>query len=480
MSLHGKRHQQGHRRRPTAVLRHGTIAMCGASIALLAAMPTASALADSTTHVERRGTPLLTAPRPQGVAGELLPAGRLEELLADLPLRDLSAAQLAHYLAGLEDVGALASLQVGLLGTEELGLAHLEEGLTKSIEQLGASATLGELENTGDLLPAIEGRLEGLLSTLLGAALDTEQKQQLSETLERLGLAQLVSSLLSSATEPSQLSSLADLADGLVEELGPSAVEGLLGSTVEGPFVPTNVESAAKELGTTSEALSGELGQSGTALPATATMLTAPVTGGKLLALAPAVKGLALGLLGAPSSEEASGSSQEEGGTSKGGGNGSGEGKGSGGSGQGGSGTGGSGGTSGSGTPGSGGSGGGTGGLTLVLDLPSTNATTPTPASPGPAKAGKVQIRSWRTKGAVATLVLQAPAAGRLTLHGHGLRSKTVRVAKARRLTLAVKLSKAQTASLHRHRRTLKVRLMASFTSTTQASSSAAVTLDFS
>src|SRR5580692_2381862 len=101
MSSRGERDEGGRRRGPAAVRRRSAAAMCGASIALLAAMPTASALASSAAPADR-GAParsLLAAPRPQVAAGELLPAGRLEELLADLPLGDLSASQLAHYLA---------------------------------------------------------------------------------------------------------------------------------------------------------------------------------------------------------------------------------------------------------------------------------------------------------------------------------------------------------------------------------------------
>jgi hypothetical protein len=403
-----------------------------------------------------------------------LPAGQLEGLLAGLPLSDLSTAQLTHYLAGLEEIGLLAGLKTGH-GTKELGLPGLEEGLSEGIEQLGGSATIGELENTAALLPSIEGKLNGLLSLLLGSALDSGQKQQLSEALEKLDLTQLVGSLLGSAKEPAQLNGLVALADSLVEALGPNTVEGLLGSTLEGPFAPTTVEGTAKELGTTSEALGEELGQLGNTLPATATMLTAPVSGGKLLAIAPAVKGLALGLLEGPSATEESKGAEEKGGGEKSGGSSeSGSGSGTGKGGGGGSGQGGNGGA---GTPGSSSSGGSP--LTLVLNLPGPAVSIPATTAAAAIKPGKVQIRSWRTKDGVATLVLQVPAAGQLTLRGRGLKSKTVRVAKAKRVTLTVKLSRTATASLRRRRRPLKRKLVASFTSTARASSSAAVTLTF-
>lgn len=482
MSSHTWQASQDHRRGTGSARRYGGAILCAASAALLAAMPTASALAQPATQGSgAAAVSSLTKVRRMSTPGELLPAGQLEGLLAGLPLSDLSTTQLAHYLAGLEEIGLLAGLKTGH-GTKELGLPSLEEGLSEGIKQLGGSATIGELENTAALLPSLEGKLNGLLSSLLGSALDGGQKQQLSEALEKLDLTQLVGSLLGSAKEPAQLSGFVALAEGLIEALGPNTVTGLLGSTLEGPFTPSTVEGTAKELGTTSEALSEELGQLGNALSATTTMLTAPVSGGKLLAIAPAVKGLAMGLLEGPSTAEESKvgeekSSEEKGGGEKGAGSsesgsGSGTGKGgSGGSGQGGSG--------GAGAPGSSSSGGGP--LTLVVNLPgpaaSTSTTVATPAAA--TKPGKVQIRSWRTKGALATLVLQVPAAGQLTLRGRGLKSKTVRVAKAKRVTLTVKLSRAATASLRRRRQPLKRKLVASFTSTTRASSSTAVTLTF-
>src|ERR1700691_3093173 len=216
------------KRRATA-RRHGTRALCAASIALLAAMPTASAFASSGADGSGSTAPAL---RALGAPGELLAAGQLDELLAGLPLGDLSTAQLAHYLAGLEGIQVLASLRVGLLGTEELGVVGLEEGLSKAIEQLGGSATLGELENSADLLPDVEGKLDGLLTALLGSALDAGQQQGLSEALGTLDLDQLVGALLASAQEPAQLSGLSSLAGGLFEGLGSGAVEGLLGSTL--------------------------------------------------------------------------------------------------------------------------------------------------------------------------------------------------------------------------------------------------------
>src|ERR1700722_15356618 len=159
-------HSRGGRR--TRLGRRAATAISPASIALLATMPTASALASSAA---RRGSDptsgtFVPAVRPLTAPGELLSAGQLQTLLAALPLNDLSAAQLTHYLAGL-------------LGTEELGLAGLEEGLSHGIEQPGPAATIGELANTAKLLPDIEAKLDDLLTSLLGSALGSSQQQDL-------------------------------------------------------------------------------------------------------------------------------------------------------------------------------------------------------------------------------------------------------------------------------------------------------------
>jgi hypothetical protein len=464
----------------------GAIALAAASVALLATMPTASALAGADPDgPSATATGVAHAVRPLTAPGELLSAAQLETLLAGLPLSDLDATQLAHYLAGLEGVSALATLHVGLLGTETLGFAGLEADLREGIEALGDSATIGALANPAALLPNVEAKLDTILTTLLG----TGPQQALSAALAKLDLDQLVGSLLETAHEPSQLSALSDLANKLFTALGAGAVEGLTGSTLPGPFAATTVENVAKELSSSPEAVSSELGQTAAQLPATATMLTAPLASGKLLAVAPAVKGLAVGLLGSLTGEkggagESPGESGSGGGSGKGG-SGSGQGGASEGSGaQGGSGTGTSGSGSaqnGAGTPGGAGgpgSGGSAGTLTVLVTLPSTaNAGSSTTHPAAKAAPRKIAIRSARTRGAVATIVIQTPAAGRLTLRGHGLATTVHRVPRAARLRLTLTLSKAARASLRRHR--LRIALHASFQSTAGARSSATTTVSF-
>jgi hypothetical protein len=463
-------------------------ALSATLIAALAAMPTASALASAGSSsgsgsASGPGAGALgrsaAAVRPLGAPGEPLPAGELEALLSRLPLNDLSAAQLAHYLAGLEGVGALAGLHKGLLG-EQLGEPGLEGALSEAIAQLkqNPSATLGELANLEDLLPALEGKLGGLLKALLGSLLSTEQQQALEHALGSLDLAQLVGSLLNSAKSEEAplkedlLANLSTLAGGLFGELGGEGkLAGLPGSELA--FAPKSVKEVADELHTTPEAVSGELGQTTAQLPATTTMLTAPLTKGKLAALAPAVKGLALGILGegsegAKGEEKGSGEKNSgekgSGGSSEGSGKGSGEGTGSG--------------TGGQGGPGGSGSGGSTGSTTILLTLPGASSAQSAATAKG--KLGKVTILSHRVRGHVATVVLQVPAAGTVTLTGGGLRSTGAQTAKAEHLTLRVSLSKATAASLRggRHRR-LPVKLKASFRPTSGSGSTATATITF-
>ena len=477
--------------------RGGLAAVSATLVMALAALPTASALASPGASLPGGGAG--SAQRPnlsvgQLVApGELLSTGELQKLLSNLPLNDLSAAQLAHYLAALEGVSVLAELKLGLLSHEELGAAGLEESLRKAIEQLGPSAKLGELTEVEDILPALkralEGKVGGLLAALLG---ELGAETGLESALGSLNLEQLVGSLLQSTTPHEQLAGeLSGLAGGLFGELGAEhKLEGLLGgSELTNGFAPKSVKEVAEQLNTTPLAVSEELGQTAAQLPESATMLTAPLKDGKLAGVAPAVKGLVTGVLSdlseeAPAGEEEGGGkgSGEGSGKGSGEGTGSGEGKGSGtgtgsGSGEGGKGSGSGEGKGGSGEgKGSGGQGGTASGgsTTVLLTVPSTSpAATATKQS-----TGKVSVLSHKVHGHVATVVLSVPAAGTATLTGKGVRGTSKQAARAERLTLQVSLSRAASASLRHHHR-LAVRLDASFHPTSGSNSSATVAVVF-
>jgi hypothetical protein len=474
------------------VRRRAATALSTTLIAALAALPTATALASAGlvgSGASGSTQRLATAVRPATTPGELLSAGKLEELLARLPLSSLSATQLAHYLAGLEGVGTLAGLQ-GLLG-HDLGTAGVEGALAEAIAQLklgNPSATLGELATARDLLPALEGHLAGLLK-LLGSPLSAEQKATLEHALGSLDLDQLTSSLLGSAQPSEQLAGeLSTLAGGLFGELGSGELSSLLGSSLTGGFAAKTERTVAEELHSTPTAVSEALGQTTPPLSETTTMLTAPLTTGGLVGVAPALKGLAMGLLGdAGAGEGGKGTGEGKGGKGSGEGNGSGTGEGGKGSGEGGSGTGqggngagGGGSQGGSGEGGHGGQGGSSGGTTILVTLPSVPSSTQAASAATKHTSGKVRILSHRVSGHVATLVLQVPSAGRVLLAGVGVRSAGAHAAKAGRLTLRVSLSRAVVASLRRSRRhRLAVKLTASFKPAAGSGSFATVTVTF-
>ncbi|HEY5045170.1 MAG TPA: hypothetical protein VII53_04870 [Solirubrobacteraceae bacterium] len=90
----------------------------------------------------------------------------------------------------------------------------------------------------------------------------------------------------------------------------------------------------------------------------------------------------------------------------------------------------------------------------------------------------KVKVISAKVRGATASLTVQAPAAGRLTISGSGLKQAGRMLKQAGKTTVDVRLSRAGLASLYSHHR-LKVRLTASFTPSKGSGSSVSTTLMF-
>jgi hypothetical protein len=95
-------------------------------------------------------------------------------------------------------------------------------------------------------------------------------------------------------------------------------------------------------------------------------------------------------------------------------------------------------------------------------------------------KLTKVRILSHKVKGRIATIVVQVPAAGKLTLSAYGVKSVSHRAHTAERIILTVALSKAAATSLHKHHNHLKVKLIAAFKPSSGAASSATTTVVFS
>jgi hypothetical protein len=425
--------------------------LSAALLSLLAALPAAPANAGAPT-----AAPSTTLPATISA----LSAGEVEKVLAEVPLSDLGAAQVTEALSKLP------------------GLSTLPSGaLSKTVESLmGKGATVGQLLEPTEVLTTLETELHKLLSLPELLALLKGQSLQtlLTGSLGALSASQLLDTLLGSSSEPQQL------IGELLAAVNPTKLEGLLGSTLTGePFSKTTVGSLASGLGVTVKEFSETLGSP---LSETTMALTAPLTNGKTLGVLNGLEGIALTLL-SPAGHE---SGKESESTGQGGSGGSSSG-GSGGSG----GTGGAGGAGAtekeSSAPGGNGSGGSTtsgassgtpGAVTVLLSDP---LATPAPAAvqASPKAVGKLEILSHRVRGGLATIVVQVPAAGKISLGARGVRPVHRQASQAERLTLRTALTKAGASSLRKHRNHLQLRLTASFKPTGGPGSSAAVSVTF-
>jgi hypothetical protein len=383
-----------------------------------------------------------------------LSAGQTSTLLENL-LSTLNGDQVSTLLSGLSGKlsGAqLESLQsvlapvTGMLSGGEL--AKLQEDLRTLLSGLSS----GKL---GTVLSALEGSVSGgqltQLETLvgkLGSLSPTELQPKLEALLKGLSGTQL-SGLLST----------------LLGTLEPSAVQtavtDLLGNL---PLSPTDAGSLAGELNTSVEKLSSNAGVPLTS--ATPALVSTLGKEGPVLSVLDGLDGLKLGLL---------------------------EPEGSGGS------PGGNGGSGGDGSNGSNGSNsertentsqGGTGGgpnsdsgasstlpaQTVTIVLPPAAVTSSTAKA---ATKAKIEIINDEVKGNVATLVLQVPAAGKVSVSGAHVTKVTRTAGKAERVTIKVKLTRAGVASLKRHRKLLRVNLKATFDPKSGPASSATASTRF-
>jgi hypothetical protein len=440
-----------------AARRLSAIALSTSLIALLAAIPAGSASANPPAS-----TSILTPPVGVSSLPALTPEV-LKEITSGVPLSDLEVPQLTKLLASLPGISGLSGLS-GLGGAK-----GLEQALTTAIDQVvGSGGKLGELLTPATLAPKLESALDSVLGPVLGPQLKSlvelllhkSPTAAITEGLGSLNLNELLGSLLHEAQDP------ALLIEQLLGALSPAKLESLLGSTLTGtPFSKTTVGELASSVGTTTQALGESLG---TTLSSTTMALTAPLANGKLLNVLDELGGLKLSLLSG----------------AEGGGSGSEGGSGSGGSG---SGSGGSGSSGGSGAGGTGSDSTTPTATTLAVSLPLTQivpaAQPSSPSGPGAAKAkaivGKIKILSHKVRGKVVTVVVQVPAAGKVTLSGGHLTSASRKAGASERLTLKGNLTRAGTASLRKHRDRLKVVLKASLEPTSGSSSSATVTVTF-
>lgn len=420
-----------------AVRRLALPLLAAGSIAATAALPSAAA-ASRAPHTS-------SPARPAAVSVSGLSPEAIEELLAGvaagktgIPPSALEVSKLAEMLAELPGFDELPSFTPG-------GTAEVEAALREQLEALLAGqTTLGELLSPSALTGLIE-QLEAATHLPIAKTIETllgkSPQALLEEGLGSTDLSKLLAQLLGSSEEPSQL------LDRLLEGLSPAALEELLGTLPSGdPLENLNVGELAGALGKTPEALAQALGQTAASLPATAAAVTRTLENGDKLALLDGTEGVVLALLakGAEGVEELG--SEGGGGTTVGG-------------------------RSSGGAPGgSGGAGGSPGTTTIVLTSPAGGSRSASSSS----RAGRLTIVSRKAHGGKATLVVQVPSAGRLTLSGGGVKKVAREAPKAERMTITTTLTKARAASLRkRHGKRTSIRLTAAFAPVAGAASKA-------
>lgn len=364
-----------------------------------------------------------------------IPPASTTEVLEAIPLEDLNEAELAK----------LIGQQPGLEGLPETPLTTaIEEVLAKLA---GKGVTVGELGEPGELVPKVEEALEKLLSPseLLLLLKGTPLSELLGNGLGSLEPDELVQQAVEASSHPEELLTQA------LSGVNPEKLETAVGSTLAGePFSKTSVSELASSLGTTESSLVEALGTNSEKLPGSAKAFTAPLTNGETLSVVNGFEGPSLATL---KGGETGGGDGGNGGES------------------------GSGGFGGKGGNGGSGSGSGTPSTTIVLSggTPAPGSGTPT----GTATAvGKVKVISHKVHGKTATLVVQVPSAGGLTLSGSRVKRVSQQTAKSERVTIKTVLTKAGTASRKRHHH-LSVKLNVAFKPVTGAASAASASVRF-
>jgi hypothetical protein len=448
-----------------------TAILSASLVTLLAVVPAPAAIAAPASGGGVASSPAAVT-LPLGELEKQLSQNEADSLLSSLPIGNLSVSQLVQNLAGLPEFATLAS-EVG-------GLTSFKDTLTTAIDGLAPNTTLGELLEPGTLTPTLQTAINGLLGGTLGTLLGGKVNTSVTEALGSVDEGAVLAPLLQSASDP------AKLVEELLSKLGPSTLEGALGSTLTGaPVSLTTVGGLANTLGTDPETLATDLGSSSEELPATAMALTAPLTKGKVLGVVPDLAGLGMTVLdpNTPGGEGSGGGTGGAGGGAGGSGGGTGGSGGAGGTGGNGGGSAGAGGQNPGGSNESNGQSSGTpGGLsTIVVNLPGSGTPAAPATSHGAAEvAGKVRVLSHQVKGGTATIIVQVPTAGKVTVSGKHVRSSSRLAARSELLTLKVTLAKATTASLHKHHKHLSVKLKAAFRPFSGTDSSATVTASFS
>jgi hypothetical protein len=437
-----------------------------ATIALLAALSAAPASADTQAATRPAALSL-----PPGGIGQVS-APNLDELLGEdelgsggVPLSSLEAQVLAKLLSRLPGINSLAT--VNGLG----GAAGVEAATLHAIEQLaGEGEPAEELVGGFGLAFDLEEQLEATYEASQAAhepgapetleedvedALGKSPEEAIDEGLEPLTLGELLSKVIAKAVHPDVF------VQALFAASDQEELQEILGTELAGePFVQTTAGEAAAAIGITPAELAEKLGKTPGQLPGASIALFAALRNGQQLGVFAAKQGLAFGLVGEappveeePEELEEAEEAEEEGASGVG--------------------------TTGN-SPGSNPPAG-----PAVTDTPATTASVapvdnPSPSAPAPpviaSGAAKVKIVARKVTGSRATLIVQVAGSGRLTVGGHGLATVHRTIARAGRVTIGLRITRAAAASLRRHHR-VKLVPRASFTPDSGAPSSATTTV---
>lgn len=345
--------------------------------------------------------------------------GKLE--LGSLGLSSLELTKLLDGLPGLGGSGGtLGTLVNQLLATPGETVQQLLEAL-----KLGGALTpqevIGKVAEGATNPAALTGLLSGIAKVL-----STEQLGELQQIIERL-LGSLSPAQLEQIEEAlGTTGSIPALATGLIDELlggGPqTAVETLLGNL--GKLLSVTGSEAAEVAGIPLEELAKLLGTSTKSLTeVTGVVGTLPTKELLSILTGSSGKGLTVGV-----------------------------------------------------TPP-----GGSGASTNTTSTTTNTYTTNNPkSSKVTGKAGKVAIVSDKVIGNVLDLVVRAPSAGKLTVKASHMKSAHRRVGRARTVTFKLHLKRSAAAGLRRKpRRSLKVKVKASFTPKSGSRSSATASVTF-
>jgi hypothetical protein len=416
---------------------------------------------------------------PQGGVTQA-PTAPLDELIGEaetgalgVQLAALEPTLLAKLLDELPAISSLA-------GVEGLGeAAGVRHALVEALEEFTEERQpLGELLGAGsELATDIEEQLEETFEES-GVAEQAGGPESLEEAVERtlgktpeavideglssLGLGELLSKLLTRASEPARL------AGRIFSAVEQEELEELLGTVPSGEaFTVADVAEAASAVELSPAELAQALGQTTSELPESALALLTPLQDGRALGVFAGSKGLSFALFGPPPAPPGEGEGGEGG-----------AGEGEGGSEE-------TGGppemetTPPAPTPVTAAGPGSSSPVATTAQAPAPNVAAPPPVGPSaPSSAtavAKLAILAHKTKDGRVTLTLRIPAAGRLTVGGAGLRpvKRSFAGATARAMTTLTP-TRAGLASLQRHGH-LRVRLTASFRATGGTASTVAL-----